>query len=312
MKRLIVNADDFGLTEGVSHGILDAHYYGMVTSATLMANGEAFEMAVALSRRAPRLSVGVHLVLTLGAPVSPASEIRSLLDGRGRLPRSPWALAYRLLTHQVRLREIEIELRAQIAKVLRAGIAPTHLDGHKHVHVLPGVSEIVIGLAQEFGIPSVRCPIEENPLLIRSPLDPPTPQAGILRQKFVSRGVSWCARRFKVGMSQAGLSSPAHFYGLSQTGYLNLETVQQILFSLPEGTSELMCHPGYVDSHLAKTGTRLLAQREIETRALMLIHPKKLATDLGIQLISYGDFAAEVSESEEATRHFEVQEEVLN
>lgn len=311
MKRLIVNADDLGLTEGVSRGIIHAHHYGIVTSASLMANGGAFEMAVALCSRAPRLSRGVHLALTQGSPVSPASQIRSLVDGQGRLPRSPGVLAYRLLTHRVSQREIEIELRAQIAKVLRAGIAPTHFDGHQHVHVLPGISEIVIGLAQEFGIRNVRCPIEDNPVPIQPQHDPQTPHSGVLRQNLVSRGVSWCARRFKVGMNQAGLRAPARFYGLSQTGYLNLDTLQQILFRLPEGTSELMCHPGYADSALAKTGTRLLAQREAEARTLMWFQPRELATDLGIELISYADLAAEVGEPDEAVRHLEVPKEVL-
>ena len=311
MRRLIVNADDFGLTEGVSYGILHAHHYGIVTSASLMANGEAFEMAVALCRRAPRLSVGVHLALTQGAPVSPALQIRSLVDDRGRLPRSPWILAYRLLTHRVSLREIEIELRAQIAKVLLAGIIPTHLDGHQHVHVLPGISGIVAKLAQEFCISSLRCPIEENPVSIRPLHDRRSPHAAVLRQYLTSQGVSWFARRFRVKMGQAELSSPTHFHGLSQTGYLNLETLQQILFSLPEGTSELMCHPGYADSALAKTGTRLLSQREVEARTLMGFQPQELAADLGIQLISYHDLAAEVSNRQEAVRHLEVPKEVF-
>lgn len=311
MKRLIVNADDLGLTEGINQGILHAHRYGMVTSASLMANGKAFEMAVALCGGAPRMSVGIHLALTQGAPVSPASQIRSLVDGRGHLPRNPWVLAYRLLTQRASLREIEIELRAQMVKVLRAGIAPTHLDGHQHIHVLPGISEIVIALAREFGIPNVRCPIDENPRPIRPLHGVRTLQSGISRQNLVSRGVSCLARRFKVGMNRAEVSSPDHFYGLSQTGYLNLEALEEILLSLPEGTSELVCHPGYVDSDLPKTGTRLLAQREVEARTLMWFQPRKLAIDLGIELTSYDQLAGKVSLSEEAARHLEVPEGVL-
>src|SRR5689334_13125533 len=167
MRRLIVNADDFGFTEQVSRGILDAHREGIVTSTTLMANGAAFDAAVAMSRQAPRLGIGVHLNLTEGEPVSPALRIPSLVDGSGRLHLTPARLLKGLFRRQINLGDVETELRRQITRILSAGISPTHLDGHKHVHVLPGVSEIVIRLAQEFSIRRVRCPQEEAPPFAR-------------------------------------------------------------------------------------------------------------------------------------------------
>ena len=142
MKRLIVNADDFGLTRGVTQGILDAHREGIVTSTTLMANGAAFDFAVAASRQAPALGVGVHLNLSEGIPVSPAGTIPTLVDERGRLHLKPGELLKGLLKGRVDLDEVETELRRQITKILDAGVPATHLDGHKHVHVLPGVAEI--------------------------------------------------------------------------------------------------------------------------------------------------------------------------
>ena len=160
MRQLIVNADDFGLTEQVSRGILDAHREGIVTSTTLMANGGAFGTAVSMGRREYGLGIGVHLNLTEGLPVSSASNIPTVVDRQGRLHLSPRRLLQGIMTRQVNLAEVEIELWRQILKVLGAGILPTHLDGHKHVHVLPGVSGIVIRLAQEFSIPSIRCPSE--------------------------------------------------------------------------------------------------------------------------------------------------------
>jgi hopanoid biosynthesis associated protein HpnK len=292
MKRLIVNADDFGLTRLVSQGILDAHYYGIVTSTSLLANGGAFEEAIAMAMRAPRLSVGVHLALTQGIPVSPGFEVPTLVDARGRLYLTARQFLNRVVTHRISLHEIEIELRAQIVKVLRAGISPAHLDAHKHLHVLPGISEIVIRLAQEFGIPSVRCPMEE----LRLPYRLRDPQAGVFRQRLAGRAVSWFARRFRLKLTQAGLSYPTHFYGLTQTGFLNVERLEAILRGLPGGISELMCHPGYADSLLAKTGTRLLGQREIESRALMSRRTRELAISEGIQLLSYSELAGAVSE----------------
>ena len=305
MKRLIVNADDFGLTRLVSQGILDAHHNGIVTSTSLMANGGAFEEAIAMAMRAPRLSVGVHLVLTPGIPVSPALEVPTLVDAHGRLYLTARQLLNRIVTHRISLREIEIELRAQIAKVLRAGIILTHLDGHKHLHVLPGISEIVIRLAQEFGIPSVRCPMEELPLACL-PHCLRDPQAGVFRLCLAGRVVSWFARRFRLKLAQARLNYPAHFYGLSQTGLLNVERLEEIMRGLPEGASELMCHPGYTDSLLAKTGTRLLAQRETESRALMSPRTRELAISEGIQLVSYSEFASAAHGNQVTARDLEV------
>jgi len=305
MKRLIVNADDFGLTRLVCQGILDAHHNGIVTSTSLMPNGGAFEEAIAMAMRAPRLSVGVHLVLTQGIPVSPALEVPTLVDAHGRLYLTARQLLNRIVTHRISLREIEIELRAQIAKVLRAGIILTHLDGHKHLHVLPGISEIVIRLAQEFGIPSVRCPMEELPLKCL-PHYLRRRQAGVFRQCLAGCVVSWFARRFRSKLAQAGLNYPTHFYGLSQTGLLNVERLEEIMRGLPEGASELMCHPGYADLLLAKTGTRLLAQREIEFRALISSRTRELATSEGIQLVSYSEFARAVLGSHATGQDVEV------
>jgi predicted glycoside hydrolase/deacetylase ChbG (UPF0249 family) len=227
------------------------------------------------------------------------------VDAHGRLYLTGRQFLNRIVTHRISLREIEIELRAQILKILRAGITPTHLDGHKHLQVLPGISEIVIRLAQEFGIPSVRCPMEELPLA-RLPHCLRDPQAGVFKQYLAGRAISWLARRFRLKLMQAGLNYPAHFYGLSQTGFLNVERIEEIMRGLPEGASELMCHPGYADLLLAKTGTRLLAQREIESRALMSPRPRELAIREGIQLVSYSEFARSVQGSNVTAQDLEV------
>lgn len=298
MKQLIVNADDFGLTVQVSRGILDAYQQGIVTSTTLIANGEAFKAAVAMSRLAPDLGVGVHLNLSEGRPVSPPSAISSLVDARGRLRWTPGRLWKAILKRQVSLAEIEAELRAQTAKICRAGISPTHLDGHKHVHVLPGITGIVIRLAQEFGIPSVRCPVEEHPGLWPFFQTVHGLRAGALKQYLVARGVSAFARHFRQKLQSTGFQYPVHFYGLSETGFLDTGAAQEVLRRLPDGLSELMCHPGYLDPELVETGTRLLGQREVEIRALTATGLRKLAVDQGIQFVSYRELAAPAQESE--------------
>jgi len=290
MRQLIVNADDFALTEKVSRGILDAHRLGIVTSTTLMANGAAFDAAVALSRRAPRLGVGVHLNLTQGVPTSPAGKIPTLTNLEGNLYLTPSRLLLGILTRRVDLAEIEIELRAQVEKVCQAGILPTHFDGHKHVHIFPGISDVVIALAGQYSVRCVRCPREDAPglpeLWRRTASRP-----AVAKQYVAGRAVSSFASRFWKKLSRAGLLSPAHFYGLTPTGFLDSPVLRAILANLPEGCSELMCHPGYLDLELAKTGTRLLEQREVEVRALTAPEVRMLVAKGGIQLVSYGNLS---------------------
>ena len=287
MKQLIVNADDFGLTKRVSEAIVDAHRHGIVTSTTLMANGAAFESAMALSRQTPRLGIGVHLNLSEGTPVSPAPRIPSLLNARGRLHLTPGRLWKAIAMRRVSLADVETELRAQIAKIHRAGILPTHFDGHKHVHVVPGVSDIVVRLAQEFSVSSVRCPLEQPPGLFHMLEGRRTSRSSILKQYLVGRGLAALGRRFRQKLAEAGLACPTHFYGISQTGFLDARGILEVLRQVPEGTSELMCHPGYVDVELAKTGTRLLSQREIEVFALRSRLITSFLAGSGIRLVNY-------------------------
>src|SRR5262245_39333828 len=127
-KRLIVNADDFGLTDGVNRAVVDGHRNGIVTSTTLMANGSAFESAVEIALHELRLGVGVHLNLVEGRPIAPPNSIGTLVDRMGRLAHRPASLAARVATGRVSLDDVERELRAQIERVLVTGLRPTHLD----------------------------------------------------------------------------------------------------------------------------------------------------------------------------------------
>jgi predicted glycoside hydrolase/deacetylase ChbG (UPF0249 family) len=287
VKQLIVNADDFGLTENVNRGILDAHSEGIVTSTTLLANGLAFETATAASKRFPRLGIGVHLNLSEGIPVADASRIRSLVDRGGRLHLTPASLWAGIATGNVSLSDIEFELRAQVNKVIRAGIRPTHFDGHKHVHVVPPVSEVVLRLAHEFRIPAVRCPMEQNAQESTPLRNHRVSRISTIKQHLVGRAVSGQAKTFRKKLAQAGLLSPTYFYGLSQTGFLDAGAIREILEVLPPGASELMCHPGYRDVDLERTGTRLLTQREIEIQGLTAPSVKNLVVSGRVHLCNY-------------------------
>jgi hopanoid biosynthesis associated protein HpnK len=287
MRLLVVNADDFGLTESVNRGILEAHTRGILTSTTILANGAAFDSAVALARQAPGLGVGVHLNLTEGRPVASPSEVSSLLNEHGRFLRSPAALVKRVLTGRLRADEIERELSAQIEKVQRAGIGVTHLDGHKHVHMLPGILPVVLRVAQRYGISAMRWAAEHTPGVLSLLRRNPGAAQKILGQRLRARVLAAAAMGYRGRVRAAGVACPMYFFGVVQTGFLDAAALAEILWNLPEGSSELMCHPGYADAALAATGTRLVATRQRELEALTSPAIRKLIAELGIKLVNY-------------------------
>lgn len=292
MKWLIVNADDFGLTVGVNQAILDGHLHGIISSTSLLANGEAFDSAVTLLQQAASLSVGVHLNLTEGKPVAAACSIPSLLNSQGLLTKTAGSLWRGIIFRQVSALDIEKEFRAQIEKVLAAGIVPSHLNGHKHVHALPCTRKITMGLAREYGIPAVRCVAERQPTLGGLLRRFPRAVGRLLRQHLGSRALAAMSAGWAREIERAGLICSSHFYGLTPTGFLDETLLRHLLCHLPDGTSELMCHPGFVDSALRRTPTRLLEQREAEYRALTHPAMKLLIRDLGIQIVNYRDIAS--------------------
>lgn len=292
MKVLIVNADDFGLTEQVNRGILDAHRHGIVTSTSLMANGPAFDPAVALARTAPGLAVGIHLNLTEGRPLSPAARIPSLIDATQRFAAGPGRLVRRVATGAARLDHIEREWRAQIERVLAAGIAPSHLDGHQHVHAWPPLFAIAMKLALEYAIRGVRSPSERPAAVMTLLRHRPRAAARILKQYGVGRALAVLARGQRRRLRRAGLGCPDEFFGLTQTGFLDAASLEAILRAVPDGSSELMCHPGYFDPALGATPTRLQRQREAELAALTDPGINALIAGLAIRLGTYRDLPA--------------------
>src|SRR5215831_16969412 len=162
MKDLIVNADDLGWTAGVNRGIAEAHRNGIVTSASLIANGAAFDDGVGVARALPAMGVGVHLNLSDGRPLS--QGVPSLVDEQGKLTGGPKQLLIKLARRRLKLAEVEREWNAQIERVRAAGISPTHLDGHKHVHMLPGLFPVALRLAKRHLIAAIRISNETSSL----------------------------------------------------------------------------------------------------------------------------------------------------
>ena len=292
-RNLIVNADDLGWTAGVNRGIAEAHRHGIVTSASLLANGEAFAEAVELAQETSGLGVGVHLNLNDGRPVAPPESVPSLVNDAGEFEGGPDGLLLKIATRGLSLREVEVEWGAQISRVRDAGIEPTHLDGHKHVHMLPGLFEIALRLAKRHGIGAIRVSHETSSL--RVALSTGDRRAAVvLKQGVQARGLKLLARDAREQAERAGMSTADYFCGIAQTGELTKEGVARLLRNLPEGTTELMCHPGYADDALRKTATRLQASRQKEVEILTDTEIRNLVASQGIRLIDYAFLASTV------------------
>ena len=286
-KRLIVNADDFGLTEKVNLAIVKGHREGVITSASLLANGSAFDSAVVLAQQVETLGVGVHLNLTEGMALTSPARLGSLVDVTGSFCLTPVLLVRRLLSGAVSVTQVELEMRAQIEKILSAGIRPTHLDGHKHIHLFPSLFHVLIRLAREYRINGIRCARERVASLSQLLIFHKSASSTILKQYLVGVALSFIGIPQRRRLRRAGLKSPSCVYGITCTGFLDTRHLREILEDLPDGTSELICHPGTVDSDLQQIPTRLLEQRERELQAILNPEIRKTLVQRGIQLISY-------------------------
>jgi predicted glycoside hydrolase/deacetylase ChbG (UPF0249 family) len=287
VKNLIVNADDLGWSEGVNRGIALAHRKGVVTSTSVLANGRAFSSALGVARANPELGVGVHLNLSDGPPTADPNSVKGLVNSADELQASPESLLLRIASRTLELPEVEREWDAQIRRVLDAGIRPTHLDGHKHVQMLPGLFEIAVRLAKKHSIRAIRISHEESKLRVLLSSGGAQKTSVVLKQGVQARGLKLLARDAHEMADHAGLVAADYFCGIAQTGVMTREGVEQLLKNLPDGTTELMCHPGYADEDLKRSATRLQESRQIELEILTDARIRKLVATQGIRLISY-------------------------
>jgi predicted glycoside hydrolase/deacetylase ChbG (UPF0249 family) len=287
LRNLVVNADDLGWAEGVNRGIADAHRHGIVTSTSLLANGVAFESAVGLAKSLSALGVGVHLNLSDGRPVATAESVKSICNERGEFAGGPESFLLRIARRNLRLKEVELEWESQIKKVKDAGISPTHLDGHKHVHMLPGLFEIALKLARRHGIGAIRVSHEASSL--RSALSTGKKRNAplVMKQGVQARVLKLLARDAQALAEKAGIATTDYFCGIAQTGELTVAGVKRLLESLLEGTTEMMCHPGFMDAELEKSATRLQDSRATEVAILTNQEIRNLVASQGIRLIDY-------------------------
>jgi hypothetical protein len=278
-RRLIINADDFGLCESVNKGIVEAHTKGVLTSTTIMANMPAAQQAVDLAKNLPTLGLGVHLNLTAGKPLCQDNTVKLILDSQGHFALSPGKLALAsLITGKVRT-AIETELASQIQWLIDKGLKPTHLDSHKHIHAFLSIFPIVCRLAKRFSIPAIRYTYEPKQV---SRIPWPVTDRESRKRASLVRTMAKINR----------LQNPSFFktdalLGVNHVGKINAVFMRAVSLYNPAATAELMTHPGYTYD-LDATRTRLVKQREIELVTLCDEKTKQYFKDAYVKLVHYG------------------------
>ena len=283
MKRLVVNADDFGLSPAVNRGILDAFHNGIVTSTTMLVNLDHFEDALAIKQAHPELPVGVHLSLVWGRPVSDPAKVPSLVDRDGRFPTRLGVLARRYWLGQLSTTDVQTEFESQIRRFQASGLTPTHLDTHMHIHCLPGIFRALLAAATACGIEKVRVSHEESLV----------PTAGTTRRAAFSASgkrklVGLLARKQGQRLAGAGLRSTDYFVGIENMYDLNSDALRFILLSLRDGLTELMCHPGFNDQ-VASGYSHEPPYRERELECLTDTGIVELAARESIEFTNYAE-----------------------
>ena len=278
--RLIVNADDFALTAGVNRAVGELSQAGALSSTTLMAAGSAFDDAVQTAKANPQLGVGCHIVLVDGVCVAPPDAVSALREGERSLRTSLPRFALDLQRGKIPEKQIEKEAVAQIRRLQDAGLTVTHIDSHKHTHLFPRVARPLMRAAIQCGVPAIRNPFEQawSASLTRGPL---------LRKLEVA-GLRNFSSTFHKLLRASGLKTTAGSIGVSATGSLDAANLSRLLDGMPEGTWELVCHPGYNDTELNQVRTRLRQTREVERNALLQQIPQGIREGR-FQLISFGD-----------------------
>jgi chitin disaccharide deacetylase len=292
VRRLIINADDFGLTAGVNRAIVEANAHGIVTSSTLMANGRAFDDAVSLARKTPQLDVGCHLVLIDGEPLLDVARLPTITSrdsGSVRFRDGLKSFAARALAGRLDPEEIEAEASAQIRKIQSAGISVSHLDSHKHTHLFPAVLRPILRAALACGVHAVRNPFgPRKPLTMSELLSRPSIWARYAEVRILRT----LAGKFRDAATRRGVATPDGTFGIVVTGALDEKLFRAIAAIIPEGTWEFVCHPGYNDADLQRANTRLRESREIELRLLTMPEAKRILENEGIAMISYRELVS--------------------
>lgn len=280
MKKLIVNADDFGLHTEVNKAIIKGYQKGCIRSTSLIPTGAAVDEAVQLALENPGLGVGVHLTLVAERPVLPVDKVRTLVGEDGKFLPDHVAFIKKYVTGGIDEAELLAECDAQIAKATGLGLEITHLDSHQHLHVLPGLSKICLKLMGKYNISKMRFPGES--FIFTGGY--PTPIARMIAKC----GLTVCSMMARSKAKAYNKIMPEHFFGMVAGGHNEEKYFLQIVKSLPEGVSEIMIHPGADDKVLGKVYDWQY-HWEDELQSVTSSEVMRYLTERGIKLISYRD-----------------------
>ena len=292
MRRLIINADDFGMTSGVNRAIAEAHRAGVVTSATVMANERAVDEAVVIASQHPSLNTGCHVVLVDGMPLSADSRVPSLIASRNgtsaRFRPGIAQLAMAAAASKVREDEVLCETSAQIDNLQARGLKLSHIDCHMHSHIVPVVARAALRAAREHGIMAVRNPFEPAWAVAA------THKSSSLRSWNRSAQVTALRAlrsKFLQLVQNNGMKTPDGAIGIAVTGLLDRDLLTRLIEAMPDGTWELVTHPGYNDHDLSEATTTLKQSRALELELLTSAETLELFRKREISLISFAELS---------------------
>jgi chitin disaccharide deacetylase len=284
LKKLIVNADDFGLHTEVNRAIIKGHVEGCLTSTSLVAAGAAVEEAAQLACENPTLGIGAHLTLVAERPVLSPEKIPSLVTAEGRLLPDHASFIKHFVKGEIRLTELYNECDAQITRLEQLGVKLTHMDSHQHLHVLPWIIDICLELAKRHGLHKMRLPAE--PYLFTGAYPAP------LARKLSRGGLTFCAHLARHKAMASHMLMPSHFFGMLAGGHMEEKYFLEVLHLLPEGSSEIMIHPGMDNKTL---GSVYDWQYHWEEELYSAISPRVMQylVENHVQLISFKELADE-------------------
>ncbi len=289
MKNVIINADDFGLSKSINKGIIKAHQEGILTSTSLIVNMPDSEKAIEEIENYPNLGIGLHLNLIRGKPVSPIKDIPSLINKNGYFLQNIPLFLFKIVIGEIKINEVEIELRNQMKKFKRSGLTPTHIDSESHLHLIPSIFNIVVKLAKENDVRFLRFFNPNFKNFFNKDLF-----IALFKKYYRNEKILTFLCLFNKTKCKKYFNCVDYTLGVKRTGHMFKETYENIFNNLKDGTAEIICHPGEIDAECLKTLSEIGIQNIIETREMelkALLDPrlKELGNKLNLKFVSFKD-----------------------
>ena len=276
MKRAIITADDFGLSESVNEAVEQAYHNGILTSASLMVSGAAAGDAVRRAKAMPGLHVGLHLVVIEGASVRP-SAVKGLVDAAGDFPSDQVSTSFGYYFSPKQRKQLASEIRSQFSAFSRSGLVLNHANAHKHMHMHPVVGRLLVKIGASFKCPAIRIPREPTAVLRRSGT-----AVGL-----GGRALNFWSDLLRYRATKAGMQVNDAAFGIAWSGHMTEDRLLRLIPNLPDGLNEIYFHPASrQDSRL----NRLMPsyEHEAELRALTSPAVREAFAEAGVEITAFG------------------------